>query len=92
MVKLDTAFHTDYAIRFSRYGGAYHGSSTMTPQQPLEDGPICGLVEFVPLKTKPASHEVKQGDVLTTKGETTKAALAATGFVLRLTAPVQYAH
>ena len=67
-------------------------STTITPQPGLATIPFAtfaALVEIVHPEDEPASPEAKEGHVLITKGETTEEELAAAGFVLRLSGPLQ---
>jgi len=67
-------------------------STTITPQPGLTTVPFADfvpLIELVHPEDDPPSLEAQQGYVLITHGETTEAALAAAGFVLRVDGPVQ---
>jgi hypothetical protein len=95
VMTIEQASETLVSLGFLDTAAAYHlirASTTITPQQGLTTVPFAAfaaLVELVHPEDEPASPEAKEGHVLITKGETTEEELAAAGFVLRLSGPLQ---
>ena len=67
-------------------------STTITPQPGIKTIPFSDfitLTELVYPDSEPVSLEAQQGHALIATGETTEAALASAGFVLKLDGPLQ---